>query len=496
MYTSMKAYSKKFWVAFFFLMLPMALIMSCSMEPEKASFSISGDLEKLQISNEGFEEVYSIKSNTEWKFVNETDQSWATVSPAKGSGDGTVKITVTANTGTGRTAVFRVVPNGVRTQEIEIIQGSSYIPATEGEFPIIAWTGVEAEKSLEKFPVMKAAGIGIYLGWYDDSKTMLKVLDAAQQSGVKMITSCPDLLSVETAEEVVKAMMNHPALYAYHLKDEPEVNDLPGLGELVKKIKTIDSHHPCYINLYPNWAWGKELYSENVKSFIEQVPVPFISFDNYPIVSINGAPSIIRPDWYRNLEEISATAKENDKPFWAFALALSHQLDESHFYRIPTLPELRLQVFSNLAYGAQAIQYFTYRGLQHDEPTEVYDLVKTVNREVQQLAGIFLGAEVLSVAHTGSEIPEGTKTLQTLPSPIKSLSTSDAGAVVSVLKKKENRYLVVVNKDFRDVMSLSIEADISVSRVLKDGSVVTSQAATLTVAPGDMVIFTWTERKE
>lgn len=31
-----------------------------------------------------------------------------------------------------------------------------------------------------------------------------------------MITSCKDLLSVATAEEVVKAMMNHPALYAYH----------------------------------------------------------------------------------------------------------------------------------------------------------------------------------------------------------------------------------------------------------------------------------------
>ena len=155
---------------------------------------------------------------------------------------------------------------------------------------------MEADKSLEKFPVMKASGINIYLGWYDDLETTLKVLDAAQKTGVKMITSCKDLLSVGTAEEVVKAMMNHPALYAYHLKDEPEVNDLPGLGELVKKIKTIDSHHPCYINLYPNWAWGKELYSENVKSFIEQVPVPFISFDNYPIVSINGAPSIIRPD--------------------------------------------------------------------------------------------------------------------------------------------------------------------------------------------------------
>ena len=465
MYISMKTYSKKLLVAFFFSMLPMVL-MSCSMDPEKASFSISGNLEKLQIGNDGFTEVYSIKSNTEWKFVNETDQSWVTISPAKGSGNGTVTITANANTGTGRTAVFRVVPNGVKTQEIEIIQGNSYIPTTDGEFPIIAWTGVEADKSLEKFPVMKASGINIYLGWYDDLETTLKALDAAQKTGVKMITSCKDLLSVGTAEEVVKAMMNHPALYAYHLKDEPEVNDLPGLGELVKKIKTIDSHHPCYINLYPNWAWGKELYSENVNSFIEQVPVPFISFDNYPIVSINGAPSIIRPDWYRNLEEISAAAKESNKPFWAFALALSHKL-------------------------AQAIQYFTYRGLQHDEPTEVYDLVKTVNQEVQQLAGIFLGAQVISVSHTGSEIPEGTKALGSLPTPIKSLTTSDTGAVVSVLEKGGNQYLVVVNRDFRNVMNLSIDVDSSVSRVLKNGSTTTPDGSTIAVEPGDMVIFTW-----
>ena len=140
MYISMKTYSKKFLVTFFFSMLPM-LLMSCSMDPEKASFSISGNLEKLQIGNDGFTEVYSIKSNTEWKFVNETDQSWVTVSPTKGSGNGTVTITANANTGTGRTAVFRVVPNGVKTQEIEIIQGNSYIPTTDGEFPIIAWSG-------------------------------------------------------------------------------------------------------------------------------------------------------------------------------------------------------------------------------------------------------------------------------------------------------------------------------------------------------------------
>ena len=466
--------------------------ISCAMEPEKASFSIAGDPVRLQISNETYTEVYSIKSNTEWKFVNQTGQTWASVSPIKGSGNGTVKITVSANAGGGRTAVFRIIPNGVTPREIEIVQGDSYSSSTEGEFPIIAWTGIKADESQAKFPVMKAAGINIYLGWYDDLETLLGVMDAAQATGVKMITSSKNISS--DTRQVVEALMKHPALYAYHLKDEPEVNDLPALGDLVRQIKSIDSYHPCYINLYPNWAWGKELYADNVKSFIEQVPVPFLSFDNYPIVSINGAPSIVRPDWYQNLEEISAIAKEHNMPFWAFALALSHRLDETHFYQIPTLGELRLQIFSNLAYGAQAIQYFTYWGIQQDKPTVVYDLVKTVNQEVQQLANIFLGATVISVSHTGSQLPQGTKRLDNLPVTIKSLNTSDGGAVVSVLEKGENQYLVIVNKDYRNTMNLSVETDRSVNRVLKDGSVVTPNGTALLVQPGDMVVYTWKKK--
>ena len=117
--------------------------------------------------------------------------------------------------------------------------------------------------------------------------------------------------------------------------------------------------------------------------------------------------------------------------------------------------------------------------------------VKTVNQEVQQLAGIFLGAQVISVSHTGSEIPEGTTALGSLPTPIKSLTTSDTGAVVSFLEKGSNQYLVVVNKDFRNVMNLAIDVDGSVSRVLKDGSTVSPDGSTIAVEPGDMVIFTW-----
>ena len=127
MYISMKTYSKKFLVTFFFSMLPM-LLMSCSMDPEKASFSISCNLEKLQIGNDGFTEVYSIKSNTEWKFVNETDQSWVTVSPTKGSGNGTVTITANANTGPDQAALLSnaaVIVRGLENEEEEEKQNGS-----------------------------------------------------------------------------------------------------------------------------------------------------------------------------------------------------------------------------------------------------------------------------------------------------------------------------------------------------------------------------------
>jgi hypothetical protein len=50
---------------------------------------------------------------------------------------------------------------------------------------------------------------------------------------------------------------------------------------------------------------------------------------------------------------------------------------------------------------------------------------------------------------------------------------------------------VVVNRDFRNVMNLSIDVDSSVSRVLKNGSTTTPDGSTIAVEPGDMVIFTW-----
>lgn len=467
------------------------LLFSCGdNEEQRAFFTIEDSLTELHFDGQEESRTLSISSNTDWKFVNTSGQTWATLSPMQGKGNGSVIVTVKATQTAGRSAVFDIVPNGAKRSQFVITQGKGYDPNEEDDFPIVAWTGINAEESAAKFLSMKEAGINIYLGWYDNLATTLRVLDAAQSAGVKIITSCPELKS--NVGGTVEAMMNKPALHSYYIGDEPELSELQGLGFWCSQINAIDYRHPCYVNLYPNWAWGgTSSYANKVQACLNQVPVPYISFDHYPIVSIDGAPTVIRPEWYSNLEDISAAARAKGIPFWAFVLALSHNPDSHHLYPIPTVAELRLQAFSNLVYGAQGIQYFTYWGIYHDAPTEVYDRVKTVNREIRNLSSVFHHARVISVYHTGTQLPFDTRPLSTLPPQIQSLSTSDGGAVVSLLEKGDNRYLAVVNRDYRNPMTLTVQIDPAVKQINKTGAIVAVNDHNMQVEAGDIVIFTW-----
>lgn len=381
------------------------------------------------------------------------------------------------------------------------------------EFPILAWIGVpEAETTVERFKELKESGININFSGYSSIEAVEKALDVAQEAGVKLLPSCPEL---KTEPEITaRRLMKHPALAGYHLRDEPCATDFPGLAEWVKRIQAVDREHGCYINLLPNYAnqeqllgkdahveSGKDVYAQHVDVFLKEVPVPFISFDHYPVVETDGL-RMLRSGWYKNLEIIAEASKNSGLSFWAFALAVAHKP-----YPIPTLAELRLQMFSNLAYGAQTLQYFTYwnPGVNptwdfHDAPidldgkrTDVYDRIKLVNREIQNLAGVFLGSKLVSVWHTGKQIPDGTRPIDKLPDPIKTLETRDGGSVVSVLEKGEQRFLVIVNSDFQNPMKLTIAADETVKKVLKDGTSapLKTYSETVNVESGDMVIYTW-----
>jgi hypothetical protein len=366
------------------------------------------------------------------------------------------------------------------------------------QIPILAWYSIPPEQtSVARYTELKESGITHNLSFFNDAETMSGALDTAWKAGIKMIVYCPELKTA--TEKTVKRFMNHPAVAGYMLQDEPNRSDFPELAEWAKKIRKTDDNHFCYLNLFPNYATEKQLgtqtYQEHVDLFVREVPVQFISFDHYPVLGDS-----LRANWYENLEIISKAAKNADKPFWAFALAVAHGK-----YPVPTIAQLRLQVFSDLAYGSQGIQYFTY-WTPYDttwnfnngpvtpdgKRTVVYDRIREVNKEIVSLSNVFLGAEVISVSHTGM-IPQGTRPLTDLPQPIKKLKTEGTGAVVSYLENGKNSYLVIVNRDFKNPMTLNIECEKNVNKVLKDGSSAPANAylSKTEIDPGDVAIYSW-----
>ena len=380
-----------------------------------------------------------------------------------------------------------------------------------GQIPILAWYSIPAsETTVARFQEMKDAGITHSLSFYSNLEEMQKALDVAAKVGVKLVVSCPELKS--DPEKTVRRFMNHPALAGYHLMDEPNMRLYPELGTWAKKIQAVDTKHFCYVNLFPNFADSTQLgtkdYKVYVSEYVRQIPVQFISFDYYPVLKDR-----LSKTWYQNLEQISEESRKSDKPFWAFALTTNY--DEDHLTP-QTLAAMRLQVYSDLAYGAQGIQYFTYWSAtsvnapsgedQRGAPISVagkrnvvYDRVKLMSQEIQNLSGVFLGSKVVSVRHTGlGKIPLGTIRLTALPKAIKVLDTNGAPAIVSVLEKGENSFLLVVNKDFLSSIKLTVYGDESVKKVLKDGTTVPASAyeSSLELDAGDVAIYMFpTEKK-
>jgi hypothetical protein len=373
-----------------------------------------------------------------------------------------------------------------------------------GQIPVIGWIGVpEFRCTLDRYQEFKAAGFTASYWPFLNANAVEAALDVAQKAGIKVFIACPELQS--NPEAIVKRFMNHPANAGYFVNDEPGLQRFSSLVSLVKRIKSVDSKHICYINLLPNVASAKQMgigdYQLYLNNYIRHVPSDILSFDHYPVIG-NG-PESITPQWYKNLEMISKTARDNNKPFWAFALSVAFTP-----HPIATLGSLKLQVFSDLAYGAQAIQYFTYwtpaiypggpnfdnAAISRDgRKTDIYDKIKQVNNEIKNFSNVFLNAKVISVAHTGSVIPPGTRRFSNLPRPIAVLKTGGLGAIVSLLTNNDKTFLVVVNRDFTAPMPLSIKCNAGVNMITKDGSSIAQDQNihNINIDPGDVAIYSW-----
>lgn len=373
------------------------------------------------------------------------------------------------------------------------------VQKSKAEIPILAWYSIPGGEyqTLERYQELRECGFTLSFSHIYNEENAQRALDLCAEAGMKSVYMSPAL---ETDPEgTVQRVMNHSGLGAYFLRDEPGNDAMESLGQWAARIASIDSLHPCYLNLLPRHAFGStEAYREHLELFDERVNLPQLSYDHYPI-NQSGDTIWLNPWFFENLELVSSEAVRVGKPFWAFALATAHTP-----YPIPTMSHLRLQLYADLAYGAQCLQYFTYWNpgtetwnfhqapiTQDGKRSPVYELVREMNREIQTRAEVFVGCYVDSVRHTGAEIPLGTTRLTGLPPHFTRFDTKGRPALVSILTNGNDHYVLVQNTSPNHPLPFEAETDGALQLMLRDG---TSQPAALygpmfILESGDILLF-------
>jgi len=377
------------------------------------------------------------------------------------------------------------------------------------QIPILAWFSIPDGEfaTLERYQELQDAGFTITFTHSNSFENAVKALDLCAAVGIKSVFTCPELKS--DPEETVRKVMNHPGLGYYFLRDEPLNEDFEELGKWAARIKAVDSTHPCYLNLFPlhGFLLGPGVYEEHLRLFNEIVDLPQISYDHYPVIE-SGDTVELKAPFYHNLELVRNEGIRVNKPFWAFSLATAHTLDivdPATIYPMPEIGHLRLQMYADLCYGAQCLQYFTYWNPSpkhtfnfHQAPIQengkrspIYDMIRDFNKEIQNRAFVFAGCKVESVRHTGNNIPEGTTRLENLPDGLKCLDTFGAGGLISCISNADRNFVVFQNTSPISRIAVNMEFDENVNLIRRDGSSVkaTNYGPRFAVEAGDIVVL-------
>lgn len=387
-------------------------------------------------------------------------------------------------------------------QQREFPDAPPYREHPNGEFPITAsYAFYTPYISDEQFEWVKEAGFNNLQKSLSEEMTDT-LLKYAARYDIPMFVSIPGMRDGTRTREVAEKYKDNPLVWGYSIFDEPVASQFDMLREVSDKVKKYSPDQNVFINLLPSMDpehLGTRDYRQYVEEFVAVVNPPFISYDVYPIKKTKAGKIYVDPIFYETMEVVSDVARRSGRPFWNYVLSNSHWM-----YPKPTLNYLRFQIFSALGYGSQGIDYYTYlmpdfdkgKGEYSDAPidwdgrrTDVWYMARDVNREVKALEKVFLGAEVVDVAHTGASIPRGTHRLERLPAPFTVIDSNGEGLMVSHLRNGEKEYLMVVNRNVEKKQKVYLGRTRPVKRLYGDGKEKMESGKNFTLDPGGYALY-------
>ena len=339
-------------------------------------------------------------------------------------------------------------------------------------FPLMAWDYATDAATLKKM-----ADCGINMVCFVPPK----MLNACEKHGLKAIVFDERIAgtrwnapfdyerAAEKLPDVIKEVNAHPAVYGYHLKDEPAASEYPALAKVAEVVKRLAPGKWPYINILPG---DGDSYDDYVEQFCTICKPPILSYDRYVLGEGGGFGDV----FWTNIARIRDAAIRHKIPFWNIILTAPHWN-----YRELSAADIRLQVYGSLVYGAQGISYYKFCSEslpileapdlgnfrmapldEFGEKTITWDWLRNTNRQVLNLAPALVKLRSDSVYHIGS-VPGGNHgaTGETL---VKAVPSGEF-VVGDFTHEDGSRYVMIVNRSLAGSCPCNPEFNAPVSKI-------------------------------
>jgi hypothetical protein len=285
-------------------------------------------------------------------------------------------------------------------------------------------------------------------------------------------------------------LARYSAVAGFWLWDEPP--DTLTMARAAALARFVARHRPdelAYVNLFPSYIadprqhgpladrWRATYGVDKTKAYPAYVddwlrrwqgepwPAPILSFDHYMF-----EPSLfVWNDYLLSLEAARDRAAKWSRPGQRIPLWVFVQLSGNRGRRmVPTLPQIRLQVYSALAYGARGIMYWTLCPSHavpgytpallddHGAPTDRYDAIARLDAEVHALGPTLMRLDPVSVGYSAMGGQVGIEgdlfgSAQRTDDFVRGEAHADPACLVSHFTDSDDGtdYLLVVNRDLK-----------------------------------------------
>ncbi len=201
--------------------------------------------------------------------------------------------------------------------------------------------------------------------------------------------------------------VDHPAIWAVDVGDEPSALDFPHYGVMIDEAKELFPNQLVYLNIYPLEAnenqQGCTTYEEYIQIYVDNIDTDYLSFDFYDIRELqvdndrNNTSELFMLRHVENLRIVAEACREKGIDMYTVMQAGAYSYKDLDYI---TVKQLNSQLYTALAFGSQLINWACWESGWFDPNTNMIDYagnrtpayynVQQVNSNIKALSPVYM----------------------------------------------------------------------------------------------------------